>query len=243
MTRIGIDVGSTFTKYCVMKDRKIIDLFSKKTPIRQYAYFENEVENLKRKYQDSSIVSCGYGRENVSAVRRVNELTALAVGSYYMLGADSVILDIGGQDTKIIEQKNGKLTQFFTNDKCAAGSGMFLISILNMLGMEFKDINLIESGQPKINLSSICAVFAQSEIVELIAKNKKEKEIIEAVIWQILVKAKALLLKINAKDLVLSGGFCQIRGLSQFAERVFDRKCIVAKNGDYLSAIGCALIE
>ena len=73
-------------------------------------------------YPDAKVTSCGYGKRNVSELKSINELTALAKGFFFVTGKDGIILDIGGQDTKIISQENGKLKKFFINDKCAAGA-------------------------------------------------------------------------------------------------------------------------
>ena len=240
MIRVGIDVGSTYTKYCVMDEGAVITLSMDQTPVRQSVFFEEKVRGVQGRYPDGEIISCGYGRSNVSAVKTINELTALAMGSFLASGKDGLVLDIGGQDTKLIEQRQGKLTRFFMNDKCAAGSGMFLMNTLRMLGVSFHDIDLTDVGQPKIRLSSVCAVFAQSEIVERIADNESEMEIIHGVIWQIFVKARALLSKVYLRPLILSGGFSQIKGIEGFAGQALGTECRILENGAYLAAMGCA---
>lgn len=242
MFRIGIDVGSTYTKYCVMDEGGIIDLYTEKTPLHQDSYFCNKVELLKNRYPESKIVSCGYGKNNVlNNDDNINELTALAKGSFYVLHDDAVVLDIGGQDTKIIVQKKGRLARFFLNDKCAAGSGMFLSNTLERIGIELDSIDLTNAEEPKTKLSTVCAVFAQSEIVEMISNNKNEKDIISAVIWQILITAKALLGKVDCNQLVLSGGLTQINGFSEFAQKALGKECKATQYNTYLSAIGCAV--
>lgn len=243
MYRIGIDVGSTYTKYCVMKDSVIDSLYMEKTPIRQKEYFDRKLRLLKEKYADAEIVSCGYGKRNISNVKNINELTALALGSYYITRRDGLVLDIGGQDTKIILQEHGCLKDFFINDKCAAGSGMFLLNMLDMLGFEFEKIDLLGMGEPSVKLSSVCAVFAQSEIVELIASNYTEQELMQAVIWQIFVKAKQLLTKVNEAPILLSGGLSQIKGIECFAECALRRNIEITKEGTFLAAIGCTCCE
>ncbi len=241
MYRIGIDVGSTYTKYCVMEDGEIADLFSEKTPIRQREYFEEKVSELYRLYPKAEIISCGYGKANVDEIHNINELTALAKGAFLSIRDDGIVLDIGGQDTKIILQEKGQLKEFFVNDKCAAGSGMFLTSVLEMIDVRFEEIDLSKTPCSNTYLSSACAVFAQSEIVELIADNKVEEEIISAVISQILIKAKPLLGKIRKGSVLLSGGISQVKGIVGVAEGIFGTECLSIKNGQYLSAIGCCL--
>lgn len=240
MYRIGIDVGSTYTKYCVMQRDNIEFLFAERTPIRQKNYFNKKLDDLQKKYPGAKIVSCGYGKKNIDCLNNINELTALAKGSYFITKTNGMILDIGGQDTKIISQERGSLKEFFINDKCAAGSGMFLANTMDMLGVDFKTVDLRKVDEPSVKLSSVCAVFAQSEIVELIANNYTEEEILQAVIWQIFVKAKLLLNKVESKPILLSGGMSQIEGISSFAEKALGRECHVVKNGAYLSAIGCS---
>ncbi|SDW87176.1 CoA-substrate-specific enzyme activase, putative [Lachnospiraceae bacterium KHCPX20] len=242
MYRIGIDVGSTYTKYCIVSDGQICSLFMEKTPIRQKEYFDNKIALLLRDYPGAEFISCGYGKKNVSNILNINELTALAKGVYEMTNQDSVVLDVGGQDTKIISQIGGKLKGFFVNDKCAAGSGMFLANTLDMIGISFEDISLLTSYENVIQLASTCAVFAQSEIVELVADNKTEDDIYRAVLWQIFVKAKPLLSKVEPKPIIISGGLSQIKGIAEFANAVLGRECIVVENGAYLASIGCAMI-
>ena len=243
MYSIGVDIGSTYTKYCVMKDGKIERMFCDKTPVRQKEYFEAKVNVLLSEYPDAKIVSCGYGKENISSVRSINELTALAMGVNYIRPDCELILDIGGQDTKVIRQENGRLTDFFVNEKCAAGSGLFLANVLNMLGERFAAIDLTRAKEPEIRLSSICAVFAQSEIVEIIAKSSPESEkIVEAVIWQIFKKAVPLLDKVTGDSILLSGGFSIIKGVAAFMSLALGKTVIAAPANRYFSAIGAAII-
>lgn len=242
MYRVGVDIGSTYTKYCVMNDGNIEELFCEKTPVRQKDYFENKVDTLLAEYLGASIVSCGYGRENISSVKHINELTALARGVGYVCPGCALVLDIGGQDTKMIRQEEGRLKEFFVNDKCAAGSGIFLSNVLNMLGENFDSIDLTDAKKPEIHLSSVCAVFAQSEIVEIIAKSSPEsEEIIESVIWQILKKAEPLLDKVTGDKILLSGGISTIKGIENFTRLAFGKQMIVDSKARYFSAIGAAI--
>ena len=241
MYRIGIDVGSTFTKYCVMQDEKILTLFCEKTPIRQQAYFDEKKVELCDLYPGAEIVSCGYGKANVKGIKRINELTALAEGAYFCTRENGAILDIGGQDTKIILQEKGKLKGFFVNDKCAAGSGMFLSSVLDMIGVSFECIDMTKIIDVPMNLSSTCAVFAQSEIVELIAENRTEEEILAAVMSQILIKTKPLIGKIQERKIMLSGGLSRIPGMESFASKILEVDCWLNDKGCFFSAIGCSV--
>ena len=143
MYRVGIDVGSSYTKYCVMREQEEeTSLFLERTPLAQKTYFAGKLEELKETYGEISVVSCGYGKKNVAGMRNMNELTALAKGSFWSSPESELVLDIGGQDTKVIRQEKGKLKEFFVNDRCAAGSGMFLSNTCGLLGIPFEGIDL-----------------------------------------------------------------------------------------------------
>lgn len=241
MYRIGIDVGSNYTKYCVMNSGNILKLEQELSPLQQKQYFKEKTEYYCKLYPGCSFASCGYGKGNIESIKSMNELIALAKGAFYLTESSGLVLDVGGQDTKIIEQENGKLNRFFLNDKCAAGSGLFLNNVLDRIGMDFANINLMGISEPSVILSSTCAVFAQSEIVDLIADNRSGEEIIRSVIWQIFAMSKKLLNKVTSESILLSGGLTQIPGLAEYASNALERKCIVIETSSYISAIGCAL--
>lgn len=244
MFKIGIDVGSAYTKYCVARGDKITELYAEKTPVRQSGYFAEKIADLAGTYPISQIVSCGYGRENVLGATVINELTALCKGVYQIIGEENAsILDIGGQDIKVVTQIKGKLRDFFLSDKCAAGSGMFLDTALNMLGRDYDDIDLTTDGYGPTQLSSVCAVFAQSEIVSLIAGNTDEERIIRGVIRHIFLKAKPLLIKTDAPAYLLTGGLSQIKGICRFAKDVTGFNFHTFDNAAYAAAIGCAFSQ
>lgn len=242
MSSIGIDIGSTYTKYCVLDGSEIVMLSSEKTPVRQKEFFEKKTSELNLLYPGAPVVSCGYGKNNAGSGKAVSELVALAAGAGKMAPDHNVVLDIGGQDTKIIVCENGKLKEFFVNDKCAAGCGMFVANTINMLQTKFCDISLGDGMQPSVKLSSTCAVFAQTEITELIAGNAQPEEIMRAVIWQVLVQSRALLGKVRADKILFTGGLTQIPGIERYASTVFGLPVTVPENSNYLSAIGAAII-
>ncbi len=242
MSSIGIDIGSTYTKYCVLDGSEIVMLSSEKTPVRQKEFFEKKTSELNSLYPGAPVVSCGYGKNNAGSGKAVSELVALAAGAGKIAPDHNIVLDIGGQDTKIIVCENGKLKEFFVNDKCAAGCGMFVANTINMLQTKFCDISLGDGMQPSVKLSSTCAVFAQTEITELIAGNVQPEEIMRAVIWQVLVQSRALLGKVRADKILFTGGLTQIPGIERYASTVFGLPVTVPENSNYLSAIGAAII-
>ena len=244
MYRLGIDIGSTYTKYCLLEENDgNMRLFSEKTPIHQKECFEKILCKLKNEYDIRTISSCGYGKKNVFSMKTISEIVALAEGINYANPELRTVLDIGGQDTKVVSQKSGKVSEFFLNDRCAAGSGMFLYNTLNLLQIRFEDIDLTNVYEPVVRISSICAVFAQTEIVQMIANNVESEQIIIAVLWSIFKQAKAVLNKVNDKCICLSGGLAKIKGISTFASSVLDRDIMILPESNYLAAIGSSCVN
>lgn len=242
MCRIGIDVGSTYTKYCIREGGKM-NLYEERTPIRQREYFTDKLWRLQEKYPRAIVVSCGYGRKNITGIKQLNELTALAKGVSFVSPESEVVLDIGGQDTKVICQRQGVLKEFFVNDRCAAGSGIFFWNTTRLLEIPIGEIDLTYAKKPEIHLSSVCAVFAQSEITRLLAENTPVDEILRAVVWQILTQARALLGKVKQSPVLLSGGLTKIKGINQYAKLALEQDCTVPERGSFLSALGCTLLR
>lgn len=245
MNGIGIDIGSTYVKYCVLNEAgETVELARERTPVRQKEYFAAKLKGLLGCYPNSAIVSCGYGRRNIDSVKSISELSALAMGIHKRSPDTEAVLDIGGQDTKIIRQEGGRLKEFFLNEKCAAGSGLFLQNILNLLDLGLEDVVLPDAGrEAPFKLSSVCAVFAQSEIVELIAGGAEPADIVSASLLQIFNQASRLVGKLDfAGELAISGGLTQIHGIGGFARQRLKRDVAIPEDAQYLSAIGCAVI-
>jgi predicted CoA-substrate-specific enzyme activase len=214
--------------------------YSERTPVRQRECFDAKLAELRRSYPDCVIVSCGYGRHNFDSLKTITELAALATGLEHVAPGTQIALDIGGQDTKTIRQIHGKVREFFINDKCAAGSGMFLTNVLHTLGIPFEDIELCETD---VKLSATCAVFAQTEIVGLIADGVTPEDIVSATLRLLFLQGRVLLEKLGSSaSVALCGGLTQIQGIRPFAERWLERSIILPDQAQYLAALGCALM-
>ena len=238
---LGIDIGSTFTKLCVMAEsRDIISLSSFATPVDQRFFFENLLDKLNRDYDICAVTSCGYGKENIGVGAAVSELVALSKGIGLYYSGTQTVLDIGGQDSKVIQCENGKLRRFFLNDKCAAGSGLFLCNVLRILDMNFEQLGI---GTAEIKpLSTVCAVFAQTEIIRGISSGKSGQELAESAIFSILKQASSLLrpeIKRTGK-VIFTGGMTLIRGIDQLLSSIIGCEVIIPQHSIFLTAIGCA---
>lgn len=130
MFYVGIDIGSTASKVCIFKDELIFEFFDRPTgwsSVKTAEEIKIRLDELGITKRNSLIVATGYGRVSVPyADKTITEITCHGKGAYYLLGEDCTVIDIGGQDTKIITVQKGNITNFTMNDKCAAGTGRFL---------------------------------------------------------------------------------------------------------------------
>jgi predicted CoA-substrate-specific enzyme activase len=237
---VGLDIGSTFTKVCVLTpEGEIISLSSFVSPVDQKNYFEHYISKLRNTYHIMAITACGYGKEHVGADTTLSELVALAKGLFAVSPNTHIALDVGGQDTKVILCRDGKLMRFVLNDQCAAGSGLFLQNTLRMLELDFSNLCVTEGNATP--LTTICAVFAQTEIVRAISQGIHQEVLLQSVLLTIAQQAINLLNQLDQEQpFAFTGGLSLIPGMCDLLSRLTTRDIVIPNNASFLSAIGCA---
>lgn len=174
----GVDVGSTYTKLAAIDEGG--ELRHTHT-IHTLVHQSERVREFLREREVTRMVATGYGRDTVKAsfgCTAVSEIQAHARGATHFAPDVRFVLDLGGQDTKVIELANGQFVDFRMNDKCAAGTGRFLEIAANRLGMSLEEFGLVCADYDRVvEISSMCAVFAESELISLIARNEKPENI------------------------------------------------------------------
>lgn len=182
MHAIGIDVGSTCTKAAAL-DKSGDLVFHKVVPTgwncietAQALLLDMAPQGIRQ--ENSRIVATGYGRVSIPfADKAVTEISCHGKGAAWLFSRDCfTVIDIGGQDTKIIEVKDGQVRNFIMNDKCSAGTGRFLDIMAGTLGVELGALcELARRSGNHVTISSMCTVFAESEVVSLIGRGTKRK--------------------------------------------------------------------
>jgi len=241
---LGIDAGSTFTKYVVLnKNREIIKYGKIKTPPSQKESYSKLVYELRKEYRIEKIGGCGYGKNNIDADQTMSELIALAVGVQNIDKDVRTVIDIGGQDSKCLLIRGGRLFDFVINDKCAAGAGMYISMTLNVLGMEFSELsNALKNFDKTKQMTTTCAVYAQTEIVSRMANNEDRNDIITASVDAVLRQIKTLVSRLGAhKKIVLTGGFSSINAIRERLSEHIGFKVSSINNAEYLSAYGLCI--
>ena len=207
---VGIDIGSTASKTVIMQGEKVIDAFTLPTGWNGREISELIYSKLQEKgYQKAMrCIATGYGRVCVDyADKVVTEITCHGRGAWALFGKNCTVIDIGGQDTKMINIENGQVRDFLMNDKCAAGTGKFIEVMATRLGAGLEEMyELARNGQP-LAISSMCTVFAESEVISHIGAGKKREDIVAGVIESVANRVAGMANRFGAGDtIVLTGG-------------------------------------
>lgn len=248
MYSIGVDAGSTYTKGVLFDGKNIVKKIIIETGSspkiasnKVYKYLIEGIDKLEIK----KVVGTGYGRVSMDFIdKKVTEITCHAKGVFFLNSNIRTILDIGGQDIKVINiNELGNVENFLMNDKCAAGTGKFLEITSNKLGSDIHNINELAKGAEPENISSMCTVFAESEIVSLLARDIPKQKIAAGIIKSISNKGVSLLNKAEIKeDLAFTGGLASINELVKMLEEDLNKKIFIPKDSQIVGALGAAII-
>lgn len=253
MITVGIDIGSTTTKAVVLDENGRYSWSVQPSGIDIPAIgkqvIKNALDKLGLSLQEvSSIVATGYGRISLPfATKTVTEITCNAAGVHHVFPEATLIVDIGGQDSKAIKiNSQGRVVQFAMNDKCAAGTGKFLEVAAQTLEVNVDELGAIsQESQNRIVISNTCTVFAQSEIVSLIARKTAKEDIAAALHESIASRVLGLIGSIDPepqKDIVLTGGVAKNTAIARLLERMMGRTVLVPDNPQIITALGAAIL-
>lgn len=244
----GIDIGSTATKVVVLDETGMADHFVVPT-----GWSSKEAAAAVKERLSSSgysvnaamrVIATGYGRIAVDyAAKTVTEITCHAKGGHALMGRDCTIVDIGGQDTKVITVENGMASGFLMNDKCSAGTGKFLEIMANRLGVGPGELfDLAAEGKP-LAISSMCTVFAESEVISHIGAGERREDIAAGVVDSVVKKVAGLCTRHGLRgDVVLTGGLCDCPYMVEQLSRALNAPVFTDPMGRYAGALGAALI-
>lgn len=245
---IGIDCGSAACKGVLLKGNEIAVTSVRPTgwSPRETArsVFEELLAQAGDPQAERKVIATGYGRVGIDfADKAVTEITCHAMGADFLLPGVRTVIDIGGQDSKIIAMENGRVLSFQMNDKCAAGTGRFLEMSAHRMGVELSDFPaLLQSGK-SCPLSSMCAVFADSEIVSLLASGRSREEVAGGIVRSIVQRVMALAGRVETDaPILLTGGLSGLEGLRLVLEEQIRQPVAVSDLSRFAGALGAARI-
>lgn len=246
---IGIDSGSTMCKSVLFDGKDVKDIHVVKTGWNPKLSASESLGHLLDKNSlcrdDVYIAATGYGREAIDFTDHIfTEITCHAYGGMYLLPGIQGIIDIGGQDSKVIQIHNQKVADFLMNDKCAAGTGRFLSMACEILGIELGEIDEFTDTKDPISITSMCTVFAESEIIGLLSMQKDRSKIMGGVLQSIAQKIRTMTGKIDFNldiPLLMSGGLSKSKALMEVISKITGLKIETHEKALFAGAVGACI--
>ena len=249
----GVDIGSTASKVVVMIDRKMVGQVigpSSTNPKRTaHEIYEKALAEAGKSAEDVDfVIGTGYGRTQVEfADKNISEITCHGRGAHFLLPSVRTVIDIGGQDTKAIcVDSQGNLLDFVMNDKCAAGTGRFLEAMARSMEIPIEKMEeyFFNEGEP-CNITSMCSVFAESEVINLINENVAMPSIVKGLLLSLSGRVAALSRRLGLiEDVVMTGGVAKNSGVQKAIEEKLkiSLKRFNGTDPQIVGALGAALI-
>lgn len=247
----GIDSGSTSTDVVILnKEKEIVTGIILPTGAGAAIGAERALEealkdaDLQREDIDA-LVTTGYGRTAIQdGDRSITEITCHARGAHYLNPEIRTVVDIGGQDSKVIRlDETGAVVNFVMNDKCAAGTGRFLEMMARTMEMSLDEMSVTGLHYDEdITISSMCTVFAESEVVSLIAQNKKTDDIVHGLNKAVAAKTASLVKRVGGEEkYMMTGGVSKNQGLVRTLEEKLGAELVISDKAQLCGALGAAL--
>lgn len=249
MISVGIDSGSATTKAVLVNDHRITADIILPTAFDFLSAAEKAYKNVLVKTgvaekDVDSVYATGYGRNSIKfANKAISEITAHAMGVYHLYPDVNGIIDIGGQDSKVISVNGRKVADFLMNDKCAAGTGKFLEYTARALELPTEELGRLALVSKKpASITSMCTVFAESEVISLRARGFTKEDIaaglIESIARRVAVMARQVGLKQNV---AFVGGVAKNAGMKAALEKELGVSLYVPPEPQITGALGAAL--
>ena len=249
---IGVDIGSTATKVAVVDaGGKLVRTELMPTGFssvdaagRARAALETWKGDSPFSAFGTRVVATGYGRVAVPyADKVVTEITCHGRGAAWLFGADGTVIDVGGQDTKVIRLRDARVAKFVMNDKCAAGTGRFLEIMADRLGVSHGELSaLARAGEPT-QITSMCTVFAESEVISLVGRGEPRENIARGVIESVVGRVATLVGSAGgATPYYLTGGLCDNELVVELLGEKLGARVSTCPEARFAGAIGAALV-
>lgn len=251
MIYAGIDIGSITAKAALIKDDHLLDTIVIPTGYHHLnagiRVFDTLLQQTGLTRQDiSAVVSTGYGRASIDfADKAMTEILCHGAGAHFLHPGIRGIIDVGGQDSKaVLLDDQGRVENFAMNDKCAAGTGRFLEVMARALEVELGQMGKVglQADNPS-KISSICTVFAESEVISMIARQEKRENIIAGIHDAAAARVAILAGKIRIRGpIMMTGGVAKNSGMAAALEKRLKMPLIIGSLSQETGAIGAAVL-
>lgn len=248
---VGIDIGSLSAKAVILRDDEMLSyailptLSSSESAANSVHDTALERAGLAR-LDISRVIATGYGRASIDfAHKAITEITCHAVGARRLFPQARTVIDIGGQDSKVIRlSDDGRVEDFAMNDKCAAGTGRFLEVMARSLDTDLASLgNLSACSTKDVRISSTCTVFAESEVVALVARGTSKEDIIRGLHRSVAERIYGMVVRLRAEPpFVMTGGVAKNPGVVKAVEEQLAANILLPDEPQIVGALGAAII-
>lgn len=247
MDYVGIDIGSTASKVVSRGSKELHFVLPTGWSSRETTLTIKEKllnAGIDVMSESTKVVATGYGRVAVDfADRTITEITCHARGGREFGGNDCAIIDVGGQDTKVILVSSGTVQDFLMNDKCSAGTGKFLEIMANRLGVTLQELFSLASEGEVLPISSLCTVFAESEVINYIGEGRKREDIAAGVVDSVASKVAQLSQrKALPEKVILTGGLSYNSYFARVLSGKIRKEVVGTEFGRYAGALGASYL-
>lgn len=244
---LGIDLGSRSVKMVQFKEGKMVksEVYDTIWFYRRYAGKGEgtlKVDAKELGFGDDRIVATGYGKITiqVAGAQHIPEIQAHVKGAIFQSGLkDFTLIDIGGQDTKVIQVRDGRAVDFMTNDRCAASSGRYMENMASILGISLEELS--SYSQNPVELNSTCAIFGETEIIARIVEGYSIPELAAGVNYALYRRFASYLKKMKSDVLLFSGGGAFNSALLSITGKETGAEVIRLPYPQLNGAIGCCI--
>ena len=247
----GIDIGALTTDVVILSGEQVLSSAivptladAEKAAVSAY---ESALDRAALTEQDiSNVVATGYGRASIDfASKAVTEITCHALGARRLFPEARSVIDIGGQDSKVIRlSEDGKVEDFAMNDKCAAGTVRFLDVMERALDTDLESLgSLSQLSTQDVRISSTCTVFAESEVVALVAKGVPKEDIIRGLHRSVAERIYSMTTRLRAEPpFVMTGGVAKNPGVVTALEQRLKTQLLLPDEPQIVGALGAAIL-
>lgn len=247
---MGIDIGSISTDVVIIDEKEAIRSYCvKRSGYDHKMSAEIAIQECQKNAQEdfrniTNIVSTGYGRKNIKSDKEITEISCHAMGIHKLNPHVRTLIDIGGQDTKIIRiDENGYVIDFVMNDKCAAGTGRFLETMSDILDIPIEAMGDIAVKAKNVQfISSTCTVFAESEVISKIGEGASMEGIIAGIHQSVCERIYGMLTSLGiVHSIAMTGGVAKNNGIVKGMERLVGNSIFVPSEPQIIGAYGAAI--
>ncbi len=246
----GVDVGSLSTDVVILDDTGellssvVIPTGVNGAQAAETAFDQSLHEAGLDRENMAGITATGYGRASVAfATGKTTEISCHGIGAHHLFPNTGTVIDIGGQDSKVIQiDSQGRMLDFAMNDKCAAGTGRFLEVMADRLELDLNELSRPENiAGESASISSTCTVFAESEVISLLAKHTPLEQIVNGLQRSIVNRIWSMVTSIGIEgEVTLTGGVANNKGLVLLLEEKLGIHINVPENPQIVGALGAA---